>query len=98
VTKRGSGGGGGWFWFCWYSIAIDTGVNLSQPGNGGAGLCSTITGSRVFYAGGGGGGSSASSLPGLGNVGGGADGSLIAGRRKWKWHNKLQVAVAVVVQ
>jgi hypothetical protein len=49
---------------------------FQNGGNGGTGLCSTITGARVFYAGGGGAGceNSSSSIFGLGNSGGGNGG------------------------
>jgi hypothetical protein len=47
-------------------------------GNGGTGICSTITGSRIFYAGGGGGGitsgGSTTSSVGIGASGGGNGG------------------------
>jgi hypothetical protein len=54
---------------------------LATAGQGGAGTCSTITGSRVFYAGGGGGGVWQTGGPfGLGNSGGGNGGTALGGR------------------
>ena len=60
------GGGAGSAGTC--AVQSSTGV----PGNGGAGFLSSITGSRVFYAGGGGGGSN---YAGLGSAGGGNGGA-----------------------
>ena len=53
------------------------GSALVSLGTGGPGLCSTITGSRVFYAGGGGGGNNTHFAPGGG--GGGGSGAINTG-------------------
>jgi len=68
-----SGGGGG------AGSAGTTVVSTNVGCNGGTGLCSTITGARVFYAGGGGGSvgeNVAASSPGLGGGGGGGLGGF----------------------
>jgi len=67
-VRIGGGGGGA-------GSAGDNGGIVFGGGNGGTGLCSTITGARVFYAGGGG-GSSTGNYAGIGGGGGGGSGGL----------------------
>lgn len=70
----GGGGGAG-------SVG-NLGVSGAPSGNGGTGLCSTITGQRVFYAGGGGGCNvynQGATAWGLGGAGGGGNGQSQAG-------------------
>lgn len=70
----GGGGGAG-------SVGTNA-VSNTSCGVGGTGMCSTITGARVFYAGGGGGGTAASgdsNKVGIGGGGGGGDGGFLVG-------------------
>jgi len=64
----GAGGGGAG------SVGITIGSNANAGGHGGTGLCSTITGQQVFYAGGGGGSSNTAGIAGIGGGGGGGNG------------------------
>jgi hypothetical protein len=64
--RLGGGGGGA-------GSAGRNGDRGGGLGNGGTGLCSTITGSRVFYAGGGGGSSTVDYYSTLGGGGGGGN-------------------------
>ena len=68
-TTSYSGGGGGGAG----SVGL-VGTQAVKAGDGGTGQVSTITGSRVFYAGGGGGGTDAYALA-LGGAGGGGSGA-----------------------
>lgn len=68
VSGAFGGGGGG-------AGSAGTAATSTINGNGGAGVCSTITGARVFYAGGGGGGSEGGAqVRSLGTAGGGNGG------------------------
>jgi hypothetical protein len=71
LVSGGGGGGAG---------AVGNATNAGgRGGAGGTGLCSTITGSRIFYAGGGGGGGYSDqpgTAGGKGGAGGGADGGI----------------------
>jgi hypothetical protein len=70
-TSVGGGGGG--------AGSVGQTVSSVNGGAGGVGLCSTITGARVFYAGGGGGCIyTESGFPGLGNSGGGNGNGTLA--------------------
>jgi len=68
TDNQGSGGGGGG------AGAVGVAATNSAPGNGGAGLANSITGSSVTYAGGGGGGGYNTSNS-SGGSGGGGNGS-----------------------
>jgi len=65
-TSSGGGGGGA-------GSPPVQGIGGVRGGGGGTGLCSTITGTRVFYAGGGGG--SSGYVEGAGGAGGGGTGA-----------------------
>ena len=74
ANQFGGGGGAG-------SVGVNA-INGTLCGPGGTGVCSTITGARVFYAGGGGGGTAAtgdSDKVGIGGGGGGGDGGFLTG-------------------
>jgi len=73
ASGGGASGGGG----AGASPASLAGSSSTLGGVGGTGLCSTITGQRVFYAGGGGGGGY-SADGGIGGAGGGGAGSLFS--------------------
>lgn len=69
VSGAFGGGGGG-------AGSVGTAATSATNGNGGAGICLTITGQRVLYAGGGGGGSEGGGAGGgLGTAGGGNGGT-----------------------
>jgi len=74
-SASGGASGGGGAGASPLSLAASTNI---IGGDGGTGLCSTITGQRVFYAGGGGGGGFAAN-GGQGGAGGGGAGSLYSG-------------------
>ena len=74
-SSSGGASGGGGAGASPLSLASSTNA---MGGDGGTGLCSTITGQRVFYAGGGGGGGY-SANGGQGGAGGGGAGSLYSG-------------------
>lgn len=69
ADRKGGGGGGGAG-----AVGANGNSGTYAPGNGGAGLASSISGSSVTYAGGGGGGGDDNGLFGTGGAGGGANG------------------------
>jgi len=72
VNVGGGGGGAG-------SVGTVGKGSGGPPGNGGTGMCSSITGARVFYAGGGGGGGTTSINGGFAAAGGGRGGNDLQG-------------------
>ena len=68
VNSNAGGGGGG------AGSIGQAAVTSSVNGCGGCGICSTITGEAVYYAGGGGGGSEGGPTGGFGSAGGGTAG------------------------
>jgi hypothetical protein len=89
ISGQGNAGGNGFFATSGYGASGGgggagtlglSGASQTAPGNGGAGIASDITGTRVTYAGGGGGGNdsrSGNTTPARGGAGGGGNGGAV---------------------